>query len=206
MLSILNASLSYGNRDLFSGFNLELHPGDMYCITGESGKGKTSLLNAIVGFVPLSKGSIEVDGLTLNKNSVSQIRRRIAWIPQELSIPSEWVSDMVEIPFNLKANRGVKLDKELLFDYFKQLGLESKLYERRVTEVSGGQRQRIMIATTAMLNKPLLVIDEPTSALDPNSVERVISFLKRLKERDTAILAVSHDKSFASACDKRIYL
>lgn len=207
MLDIKNAGLSYdGKETLFSNLNIVLHAGDMFCITGESGKGKTSLLNAIVGFVPLSQGSITVDGLVLNKDNIDEIRKRIAWIPQELAIPSEWVNDMVDIPFTLRANRHIKLDKEKLFKNFELLGLEKDLYKRRVTEISGGQRQRVMIAATALLEKPLLVIDEPTSALDETSVQKVISFLQLLKEKGKSILAVSHDKNFAEACDKQIYL
>ena len=83
---------------------------------------------------------------------------------------------MVRMPFELKANREAGFNKERLMDYFVSLGLEEKLYDKRVNEVSGGQRQRIMLAVTALLDKPLLVVDEPTSALDPESCLRVINF------------------------------
>ena len=73
-------------------------------------------------------------------------------------------------------------------------------------EVSGGQRQRIMLAVAAMLNKPLIIIDEPTSALDADSTGRVLSFFRRQAERGTAVLAVSHDKDFASGCHYLIEL
>lgn len=67
---------------------------------------------------------------------------------------------------------------------------------------SGGQRQRIMLAVTALLDKPLLVVDEPTSALDPESCLRVINFFKSLCSKGMTILSVSHDKQFAAGCDK----
>ena len=82
------------------------------------------------------------------------------------------------------------------------LALEEKLYDKRVNEVSGGQRQRIMLAVTALLDKPLLVVDEPTSALDPESCLRVINFFKSLCSKGMTILSVSHDKQFAAGCDK----
>ena len=97
----------------------------------------------------------------------------------------------------LKANREAGFNKERLMDYFVSLGLEEKLYDKRVNEVSGGQRQRIMLAVTALLDKPLLVVDEPTSALDPESCLRVINFFKSLCSIGMTILSVSHDKQFA---------
>lgn len=109
---------------------------------------------------------------------------------------------MVRIPFELKANREAGFSKERLMDYFVSLGLEEKLYDKRVNEVSGGQRQRIMLAVTALLDKPLLVVDEPTSALDPESCLRVINFFKSLCSKGMTILSVSHDKQFAAGCDK----
>ena len=207
ILHIKNASLSFGQGNLFSNFNLELYSGELVSIIGESGRGKTSLLNALVGFVPLTQGRIIVDSLELSKQTIDAIRKRVAWIPQELFIPTEWVSDMVQIPFKLKANRSTHFSERKLIGYFDELGLESDLLERRVTEISGGQRQRIMVAVSVLLEKPLLILDEPTSALDAGSALKVASFLTRKKqELDMAILAVSHDKTFASCCDRQIRL
>ena len=132
--------------------------------------------------------------------------RQIAWIPQELALPFEWVKEMVALPFGLKVNRSVPFSEERLFTCFDELGLEHELYTKRVNEVSGGQRQRIMLAVAAMLNKPLIIIDEPTSALDAGSTGKVLSFFRRQAERGTAVLAVSHDKDFASGCHYLIEL
>lgn len=112
------------------------------CIAGESGKGKTSLLNAIMGFVPLREGTITVGDLELNKSTIDIIRRQTAWIPQELALPVEWVKEMVRLPFELKANKNNPFSKKMLFDCFAELGLDEELYNKRVGEVSGGQRQR----------------------------------------------------------------
>lgn len=202
MINIANLSIRFGSFILFSELNLSINRGESVCICGGSGSGKTSLLKAILGFVPLSEGSINVDGILLNHKTVDHIRRKIAWIPQELSLPSEWVSEMVQIPFELKANREAGFRKELLMDYFILLGLEKEIYDKRVNEISGGQRQRIMLAVTALLNKPLLIVDEPTSALDSDSCMRVISFFRSLCDKGMTILSVSHDKQFAAGCDR----
>lgn len=202
MIRIENITISFGSLTLFRGLDLQVHRGESVCICGGSGSGKTSLLKAILGFVPFSEGTIKVDGTVLSPKTADLIRRKIAWIPQELSLPSEWVSEMARMPFELKANREAGFSRERLMEHFLPLGLEEALYDKRVREVSGGQRQRIMLAVTALLGKPLLIVDEPTSALDPESCLRVIRFFRSLCDQGMTILSVSHDKQFAAGCDK----
>ena len=206
MLHINNACIAFGTEVLFSGFEMKLEKGETACIVGQSGCGKTSLLNAVMGFVPLYEGTIKVGGTLLDKSTIDLVRRQIAWIPQELALPFEWVKEMVSLPFELKVNRSVPFSEERLFMCFDELGLEHELYFKRVNEVSGGQRQRIMLAVAALLNKPLLVIDEPTSALDTGSTDKVLAFFRRQAEKGAAVLAVSHDKDFASGCHYLIEL
>ena len=206
MLHINNACISFGTEVLFSGFEMKLEKGETACIVGQSGCGKTSLLNAVMGFVPLYEGTIKVGGTLLDKSTIDLVRRQIAWIPQELALPFEWVKEMVSLPFELKVNRSVPFSEERLFMCFDELGLEHELYFKRVNEVSGGQRQRIMLAVAALLNKPLIVIDEPTSALDTGSTDKVLAFFRRQAEKGAAVLAVSHDKDFASGCHYLIEL
>ncbi len=184
MLHIENICIAFGTEVLVSGFNMKLERGETACIVGQSGCGKTSLLNAIMGFVPLKEGIIRIGGMVLDKSTIDTVRRQIAWIPQELALPFEWVKEMVVLPFGLKVNRSVPFSEERLFACFDELGLEHELYTKRVNEVSGGQRQRIMLAVAAMLNKPLIIIDEPTSALDADSTGRVLSFFRRQAERE----------------------
>lgn len=205
MLYIKNASIAYGNDILFSGFDLQLKRGEIVGISGPSGCGKSSLLNAILGFIPLKEGRIVVDGITLEKESVDAVRKRIAWIPQELALPLEWVKEMVQLPFGLKANRGTPFSESRLFACFEALGLEQELYHKRVNEISGGQRQRMMIAVASMIGKPLIIVDEPTSALDSDSTEKVLSFFHRqAEEKGSAVLAVSHDENFINGCDRHL--
>ncbi|MDD3038553.1 ATP-binding cassette domain-containing protein [Bacteroides sp.] len=200
MLHINNACVAFRSEVLFSKFNLHLEKGETACIVGQSGCGKTSVLNAVMGFVPLKEGTIRVGETLLDKSTIDIIRRQIAWIPQELALPFEWVKEIVALPFDLKVNHSIPFSEERLFACFNELGLEHELYFKRVNEVSGGQRQRIMLAVAAMLNKPLIIIDEPTSALDADSTDRVLTFFRQQAKKGAAVLAVSHDKDFASGC------
>lgn len=206
MLQIKNASIAYGDNVILSDFNLHLGRGETACISGPSGCGKSSLLNAILGFTPLKSGEIILNGTTLGKDTIDLIRRQIAWIPQELALPLEWVREMVQLPFGLRANRGVPFDEVRLFACFEELGMEKELYFKRVSEISGGQRQRMMIAVASLINKQLTIVDEPTSALDASSSERVLAFFHRQAQKGNTILAVSHDKAFAAGCTQHIIM
>jgi polar amino acid transport system ATP-binding protein/putative ABC transport system ATP-binding protein len=208
MIAIKDITLTYDrNLTVLSHFSLHVASGESVCLMGGSGCGKTSLLKAVLGFVPLDGGSIEVDGTALDVHTVEHIRRRVAWIPQELALPAEWVSEMVRMPFELKVNRPTGFDKRRLMDHFAELGLEEELYGKRVNEISGGQRQRIMLAVAALLHKPLMMVDEPTSALDAESTARVVRFLRRrCEEEGMTMLAVSHDRRFAEGCHRIVEL
>ena len=204
MLQIDNACIAFGEDILFSEFCMRLNKGETACIAGQSGRGKTSLLNAIMGFVPLRKGKIKVGGILLEPTTIDAIRRHIAWIPQELALPSEWVKEMISLPFALKANRHISFSKEKLFTCFDELGLDKELYQKRVGEISGGQRQRIMIAVAAMLEKPLIIVDEPTSALDPELTGEILKVIKDLAQEHITMVIVTHEMNFARDISDRI--
>ena len=129
MLHINNACIAFGTEVLFSGFNMKLERGETACIVGQSGCGKTSLLNAVMGFVSLKEGSVRVGETLLDRSTIDSVRRQIAWIPQELALPFEWVKEMVALPFGLKVNRSVPFSEERLFACFDELGLEHELYQ-----------------------------------------------------------------------------
>ena len=159
ILQIDNACIAFGADTLFSGFCLQLHEGEIGCISGQSGRGEASMLNAVLGFVHIKTGSITLNGILLEIGTIDQIRRQVAWIPQELALPSEWVKEIVQLPFNLKANRNTPFSLDKLFACFDELGLEEELYDKRVNEISGGHLQRIMISVETLMQKPLLIVD-----------------------------------------------
>lgn len=206
MLRIKGATLRLSGRVLFHDLSLTVKPGEWLCVTGESGCGKTSLLRAVLGFLPLDAGSIFISGKQLSPHTVAFIRKQTAYVPQELFLPAESVEEMLLLPFNLKVNKARCLSKEKLFDLWDKLGLQPNLLQRKVTQLSGGQRQRIILSMEALLGKPLMIVDEPTSALDDESVTKVAALFRSLSQDGTALLSVSHNRYFLSACDNVLRL
>ena len=206
MIEFDNITFIYDNKPLMQHFSCCISSGEKVVLYGPSGHGKSTLLASVAGFVLPDKGSIRINGKILDSVAIQQIRRTTAWLPQEFTLPFETVEELIAAPFRLKINQPSKPTKETILNHFARLGLEPELYEKRSIEISGGQRQRIMLAVAALLNKPLIVIDEPTSALDTGSTDKVLAFFRRQAEKGAAVLAVSHDKDFASGCHYLIEL
>ncbi len=205
-LSLSKASLAFGDRQLFNNLDLTVAPGLLVGVTGESGCGKTSLLRAILGFVPLTSGSIEVCGLPLDAHHIHAIRQQTAYVPQELQPPAETGVDLVALTHELTANQP-HAKQEQLQTLLSQLGLEESLLELSASKLSGGQRQRLLLAAAFSLSKPLLLLDEPSSALDEDSTQRVaLTLLHACHEHGRAALVVSHDPVLLSFCDRVIQL
>ena len=204
MLKIESAALRLGGRLLFRDFSLEVRAGEWVCVTGESGCGKTSLLRAALGFLPLEAGRVSVGGEELTEHTVERIRKRTAYVPQELFLPAESVDEMLHLPFHLKANRGGDFSEEKLFRFWTLLGLERDLLHRKVVQLSGGQRQRIILSMAAMLGKRLLLADEPTSALDPEMVGEVLELMKQLAREGMTMVVVTHEMGFAKEVGSRV--
>ena len=202
MITLRSASLAFGDKILFSGLDLTIDRGQLVGVSGESGCGKTSLLRAILGFVPLTSGSIEVCGLPLDAAHIHEIRRQTAYVPQELQPPAEDGAALIALTHALSVNRALEASLSLT-----SLGLDASLLTLPASKLSGGQRQRLLLAAALSLSKPLLLLDEPTSALDEESTQRVaLALLRACHEDGRAALVVSHNSSLLSFCDRVISL
>lgn len=202
MIEFQNLHIEFDNKPLFVDFSLKVDTGDKVVLYGSSGAGKTTLLNCVLGFVRPQSGSVIVDGIMLNESTINIVRKKIAWLPQEFTLPYASVIEMVEAIFRLKVNKNLKVTRERMSEEFSRLGLTEILFEKRLSDLSGGQRQRVMIAIAALLDKKIVLIDEPTSALDPVSTQKVISYIKQMKGK--TVLAVSHDRRFVESFDRSI--
>lgn len=204
IVEIENITIAYDNKVVMQNFSLQLSRGEHIAVVGASGCGKSSMLRAILGFVPVTQGKILYKGEEINNSNIFNIRNSIAYLPQDITFPCEWVREIADIIFRLKANNSTYY-KEKLFRYFKQLGLEETIFDKRISEISGGQRQRVMLAIIALTAKELILLDEPTSALDKDSAQMTLDFLKNLDNKP-AIISVTHDCNFAQRCNNIISL
>lgn len=204
MLSARDLSIAVEGTRLFEGLDLELQQGEKLLLSGDSGSGKSSFLNAVLGFQRIDKGELELFGHSTQDEGAWQVRERTAYIPQEYELKLESVRELFFFPFTFKRNRERRPSEERALEGLERMGLEKGVMERSPDEVSGGEKQRIIAASLFLLDKPLYIMDEPSSSLDPTATEKLIDAF--LEERDRSVIVVAHDPQWRERVDRILEL
>lgn len=203
-LSCENLELELEKKKILKDISLEVRSGEILALLGESGCGKSSLLKAMLGLYPLSKGKIffqgkEIQNLPSHKRGISVVFQDLRLFPH-LNV-GENVGFSLELQKIPKAERKKRVE-ELL----KLVQLEG-YSERRIDSLSGGQMQRVAIARALAMNEKLLFLDEPFSALDPNLRREMGDFLLELQRKENlTVVLVTHDQEEALRLAHRIAL
>ena len=203
-LSCEKVELELEKKKILKDISLEVRSGEILALLGESGCGKSSLLKAMLGLYPLSKGKIffqgkEIQNLPSHKRGISVVFQDLRLFPH-LNV-GENVGFSLELQKVPKAERKKRVE-ELL----KLVQLEG-YSERRIDSLSGGQMQRVAIARALAMNEKLLFLDEPFSALDPNLRREMGDFLLELQRKENlTVVLVTHDQEEALRLAHRIAL
>ncbi|KAA5602401.1 urea ABC transporter ATP-binding subunit UrtE [Blastochloris sulfoviridis] len=196
MLSVEDIDLHYGAAQALRGVSLIAEPGQVTCVLGRNGVGKTSLLRAIVGQHPISRGRIKWNGEEIQRLSAQQrAKAGIALVPQGREIfPLLTVKENLETGFAVLPRREREIPGEV-FDLFPVL---DGMLRRRGGDLSGGQQQQLAIARAMVMRPKLLVLDEPTEGIQPSIIKdigRAIAYLR--SKGDMAIVLVEQYFEFA---------
>jgi urea transport system ATP-binding protein len=196
MLSVEKIDLSYGAAKALRGVSLEAKTGEITCVLGRNGVGKTSLMRAIVGRHPIQTGQILWEGTDISKLApYERCRRGIAFVPQGREIfPLLTVRENLETGFAPLKSADRKISDEI-FTLFPVL---KTMLHRRGGDLSGGQQQQLAIGRALVTKPKLLVLDEPTEGIQPSVIKdigRAISYLRGKGEM--AIILVEQYFDFA---------
>ncbi len=202
-IELKNVCVNFDGKSVLDNFSLTVQTGQKVILTGPSGRGKSTVLRCILGFVVPEKGTIKIFGESLNQHSVWRLRTFIGYVPQEPELGSGTVQEWLEGPFNFKANKGLKKNLDKIPDLFHQFLLPLDLLEKNVQTLSGGEKQRVAIVSAILLQRPVLLLDEPTSALDDMSRKKLAEFLSGT---EITALVVSHESDLISIAHKEIKL
>ncbi len=203
-LNIHKLSLQLDGKSLYKNFNLEVAQGEKVLIKGPSGSGKSTLFRLILGFMQADEGAIYLDGQALSPGNVWSLRRRMAYVSQELNVGSAKVKDFIRDVFDYRANRHLEYEEEKTLRYFKQFDLEPEKLEQDFGKLSGGEKQRVALIISLLLDRELYLLDEVTSAIDEALREKVIQYLAGLEEK--TMIIISHDPGWEQYDFRKIEL
>lgn len=196
------------NKLLFKNLNLVIKSGEKVGLVGRSGSGKTTLTRLILRFNDINSGSILIDNQDITKIRQTELRSRIAYVPQEPSLFHRTIKENIAYGNNEADLATIKAIAKFAYAHEFIESLPNKydtLVGERGVKLSGGQRQRIAIARAMLKNAPILILDEATSALDSESEALIQSALWKLMDNRTA-LVVAHRLSTIQKMDRIIVM
>jgi putative ABC transport system ATP-binding protein len=206
-LSVRNLAKRYGEATVFSGVSLDVAAGEFVAIVGESGVGKSTLLNCLAGLDSWDEGSVGLCGQDLSALGDDQralLRRRsVGFVFQAFHVlPHLDVAQNIALPLLLLQQR----DGARVQDMLGAVGLQG-LGPRLPQQLSGGQLQRVAIARALIHRPALLLADEPTGNLDPATAQKVMDvLLAQTREHGASLVLVTHSEAAAARADRVLLL
>ncbi len=202
-----DVSLSYGDKIALNGVSLEAKKGEMIALIGNSGGGKSSLMNMLMRFYDPSNGSICIDGEDLRELELHNLRQNVAMVTQRVYIFHDTIAANVAYGKPIDEEKVIDaLKKANAYDFVQDLekGINTHLDEFG-TNLSGGQRQRIAIARAVYSDPQVLILDEATSALDSQSEQKITEAIENLI-KDKITFVIAHRLSTIKKSDKIVLL
>lgn len=194
-LSCRGLSFAYGASPVFEGLDADFPAGQITCIAGANGVGKTTLVRVLCGLAAPSSGSISLDGVPASRKTR---RSACALVMQDTG--RQLFSDTLAGELTIGASHASGQSGEQLLADFDL----ANLGERHPLSLSGGQKQRLVIAAARATGRPIVILDEPTSGVDARHLDSITATLRRIADEGAAVVVVTHDGEFAAACADRL--
>lgn len=196
MLQIADLNQYYGESHILWDVTLQIPEGACMCLMGRNGVGKTTLLKAIMGLLPIERGSIHFRNQEFARRPAeTRVRSGIAYVPQGREIfPQLTVEENLRIGLGARPDKGRDIPAEI-FAWFPVL---QQMLGRRGGDLSGGQQQQLAIGRALVTKPQLLILDEPTEGIQPNIVHEIGDIIQRLnREQKLTVLLVEQKLPFA---------
>ncbi|WP_315968533.1 ABC transporter ATP-binding protein/permease [Campylobacter hyointestinalis] len=202
-----NISFEYiASKPVLKNISLSIKKGEKIAFVGESGGGKSTLVDLIIGLYIPNKGEIYVDGILLDDENIRSWRSKIGYIPQSIYLFDGTVKENVAFGYELDESKVVEcLKKANIYDFLSQKdGIDTRVGEGGI-QLSGGQKQRIGIARALYNDPEILVLDEATSALDNDTESKIMDEIYEVSN-DKTLIIIAHRLSTIEGCERKIRL
>lgn len=204
-LAVKGMCVHYGESVVCSDMNFHVNKGEVLCILGRNGVGKTSTLKAIMGLIPVKKGRVLFDGKDITKLRPDRIARLgIGYVPQgRMIFPKLTVEENLQAG-TLRAGKGLKSIPQEVFDWFPVL--KDRLRQKGGT-LSGGEQQQLAIGRCLAGEPKFLLLDEPSEGIQPTIVQTIRDTINRLnEEKQMTVILVEQNLKFCLECGTRGYI
>lgn len=171
--------------------NLKIEPGEIFCMFGANGAGKTTAINLFLGFIPPSEGTALIEGVDVVKEPLKS-KEYVAFVSENVMLYGNF-SAYQNLDYFSKLAGKRNLTKADYAEVMKKAGLQEEAFDMRTKNFSKGMRQKLGIAVAILKDAPNLILDEPTSGLDPRSGQEFLELILELKEKEKSVFISSHD-------------
>lgn len=207
MLEIKNGRLEREGNTLFSHLSFVAKEGEVLCVAGPHGSGKSSLLQAFMGFIPLTEGYLNVDGDLIDDKSAPYFRKEMGFLPQEVEMPYSTVADMMNTLFELKRDKTSQEMRDSLMALWEEMGIAAEEFDKKLSEMNISERRLILLSGISVLQRPIVLLDEPSMWLDEEQLLKAGVCIRQMARNGCAILITcqEHD-AVLRYCDKLVEL
>lgn len=193
MIEFKNINLRFNDKIIFEDFNLKIDKNEKVIFNSPSGKGKSILLKMLLGFVRPDSGEIFIDGKKLDKQTIKELRKKIAYVSQGVELKKISVKQFFDEIFELKNNKHQNISLKMIKETLINLRLNDKIIYKNIKDISGGEKQRVALTAMLLLDKEILILDEVTSALEKDLKKKIVDYILNLEK---TVLAISHDEEW----------
>jgi len=182
--------------------NLEVNEGEVFCLLGANGSGKTTTINLFLNFIDPTEGTALVNGIDVVKNPLDT-KEYVSFVSENVMLYNNFTARQ-NLDYFAKLGGKKNLTKEDYHRYMRTVGLQDEAFEMRVKNYSKGMRQKLGITIAIIKDAPNILLDEPTAGLDPTAAAEFIKILVGLRDEGKAIFMCTHDIFRAKVIADRI--
>jgi len=208
MIELQHIWKQFGSRIIFSDLNLNFQSGMVYALIGDSGCGKTTLLNMLAKLETFDKGEIVYKGKSLTSLKNEEFyRNELGYLFQNFGLlESQTIRENLELGLIGKKQNKKQEKERLLLQALQAVRLDYLSLNQKIYELSGGEAQRVALAKIILKNPPLILADEPTASLDPKNSKEIMEILLELRNANRTIIIATHNPSIWKMADQVIHL